>query len=75
MEKMAERSPAMNGVPPGSGGKRLYLVKGIGKDTRMTEALIDSLMPGRPWATANFVGVRFPASDPDPGRWYREEKA
>jgi hypothetical protein len=74
----------MNGVPPGSGGVALWKCPdpsvcaddddGECYHQEPHEALKSCL---KRWDGSCdrcvFVGVRFPASDPDPGRWYRGE--
>jgi hypothetical protein len=59
--------PTPPGVPPGSGGEPL--VKHPRMDYYCIVCGISRL--AEPWQV---VGVRFPAAEKDPGRWYRRNK-
>jgi hypothetical protein len=62
---------SQNGVPPESGGLALWRVN---DRFNLVDEALDEYLIQRPWTATAWVGVRFPADDPDPGRWYRGGK-
>jgi hypothetical protein len=63
--------PAIPGVPPGSGAEPLYRVWDVGSLMPRHSMLFETRFK----KVDCLCGVRFPASEEDPGRFYRKSES